>query len=281
MSYCKDTPSIREALGCFPCPEHDQSLDFLTSHHFSSGFGVAEHNVVLPKCIPPPQRNQSSVRLPSHHLMSGLGIGEPPGLQKPAEGNRGLCVKSILERKAFGPGGQADFHHDLINLIALAVAEHQRSSGTNAAVAPLSPLHVPEHSSTSKESSSSNSSNPAAALQSTEQEPALQGSNMIFLNKLPRCADEMGVRAAFERFGMVKDAKILRDDAGISRCCGFVHFHRVHEASAALCCCQQGKFQLEDEKGKKWYVKAEYAKSKPTATSRGGHRSKKKHVEHL
>lgn len=91
---------------------------------------------------------------------------------------------------------------------------------------------------------------------------------MLLVNKLPRCAGENEVQAAFEQIGNVTMTRIMREPNGTSKCYGFVHFSTLQEAQQALYQCEKGRVILNDEKGKAWYVKAEPAKGNPRKQKR-------------
>lgn len=85
-------------------------------------------------------------------------------------------------------------------------------------------------------------------------------SEMLLVNKLPRCCTESDLRAACERYASVTLVKIMREEDGTSRCFGFVHFKTVEEAQRVLKVCQSGRFVMDDLTGKAWHVKANFAK---------------------
>lgn len=60
-------------------------------------------------------------------------------------------------------------------------------------------------------------------------------SSKLFVGSLSWNTDDHGLRAAFERFGSVTEAKVISDrDTGRSRGFGFVTFSSPQEAQAAL-----------------------------------------------
>ena len=60
-------------------------------------------------------------------------------------------------------------------------------------------------------------------------------SNRLFVGSLSWNTDDQGLRAAFERFGTVDDAKVIEDrETGRSRGFGFVTFSEESAAQAAI-----------------------------------------------
>ncbi|RMG99875.1 MAG: RNA-binding protein [Deltaproteobacteria bacterium] len=60
-------------------------------------------------------------------------------------------------------------------------------------------------------------------------------SNKLFVGGLAWATDDQGLRAAFERFGPVTEAKVITDrDTGRSRGFGFVTFAEAQDARTAI-----------------------------------------------
>ena len=60
-------------------------------------------------------------------------------------------------------------------------------------------------------------------------------SNRLFIGGLSFDTDDSGLRAAFEPFGDVREAKVINDrESGRSRGFGFVTFANAGEASSAI-----------------------------------------------
>ncbi len=60
-------------------------------------------------------------------------------------------------------------------------------------------------------------------------------SNKLFVGGLAWATDDDGLRAAFERYGTVTEARVILDrDTGRSRGFGFVTFSTSEEAQAAI-----------------------------------------------
>ena len=60
-------------------------------------------------------------------------------------------------------------------------------------------------------------------------------SNKLFVGGLAWATDDAGLRAAFERFGAVTEAKVITDrDTGRSRGFGFVTFSKPEDARTAM-----------------------------------------------
>jgi hypothetical protein len=81
----------------------------------------------------------------------------------------------------------------------------------------------------------------------------------LLIAYFPRNAGSGKLRHTFSAFGSVASIKIVQDVNG-SKCFGFVNFVEAAAAEEALTQCARGRIILQDETGKKWHVKASWAK---------------------
>jgi len=101
-----------------------------------------------------------------------------------------------------------------------------------------------------------------ASVATSEQKD--QRRRTLVLGKLPRFATENHITAAVDhalrRQGSIRQAKILRDAEGSSKCWGFFEFADDQGAAAAYVACQNGLIALDDPFDYTWYVEASYAR---------------------
>jgi hypothetical protein len=102
----------------------------------------------------------------------------------------------------------------------------------------------------------------------TGQEPSCRRaeqrkSKTLLLAYLPRCATEKQVETALNAssIGSPCSVKIVRKKDGESKCFGFARFPTCAAAKAALFVCEKGEIVLLDLAGKRWHIKASWART--------------------
>ncbi len=99
----------------------------------------------------------------------------------------------------------------------------------------------------------------------------LDVNKSLLISSLPRNAGSQKLRLVFSAFGSLASIKIIHDDYG-SKCFGFVNFMEAAAAKEAFHQCARGRIILQDLRGKKWHVKASWARVDEGRPRGAGHR---------
>lgn len=92
----------------------------------------------------------------------------------------------------------------------------------------------------------------------------------LLICHFPREAAEEDVRTAFSVYGKVESVYLVVK-GGVPKCYGFVNFGLHTNAEQALHACRNGQILFPDQRGSLWAIKAEWARSRGTASGSRRH----------